>query len=229
MTDAQLTRWVKENYDKYNDLYFDGVLPNINAKVIKTRKKVAQASFKVNIVDNTLYDYEIGFSKYYELTEKERTNTLLHEMIHIADYYHYPEHFWNGKYKVKYDAHGPIFFQKEAQRLKQYGWDIEKYVDRKKGEVTESEWAKKKLAQPYYLILFEQYDENKWWIMKVAKNRVKEIYNLYKNNDKQNIVVETHYSGLLKSKCTYKSHYIGSQEYVDKILNDSSSKILETY
>lgn len=228
MTDAQLTRWVKENYNKYNDLYFDGVLPQINVKIIKTRKKVAQASFKVNVVDNTLYDYEIGFSKYYDMTENERIRTLLHEMIHIADYYHYPEHFWNGKCKVKYDAHGPIFFLKEAERLKNYGWEIEKYSDRKNGEITDSEWAKNKLAQPYYLIIFEQ-DDNKWWIMKVAKKRIKEIFNLYKRDDKENIVVETNFQKMTKCKCTYKYHYVGNQEFVDSILNDPSSKILENY
>lgn len=64
---------------------------------------------------------------------------MLHEMIHIADYYYHPEHFevvWNGKKWVSafdpngYSVHGPIFFKKEAQRLAEYGWDINRVATR---------------------------------------------------------------------------------------------------
>ena len=68
-------------------------------------------------------------SNYYDSPEKVKQNTLLHEMIHIYEYYTHPERFIkHRKYSRRYDAHG-LFFQQIANRINRDGWNISKYVD----------------------------------------------------------------------------------------------------
>lgn len=139
------TQWMAENYAKYNQKYWGGKLPNISFYVNKSKKTWGFASYRYMKVYNTRYDWEgnkydyydiepisITLSNYYDSPEKVKLTTLLHEMIHIADYTFHPEHFGlvkNGrKSKRGYDAHGNDFFLPEARRLAADGWDIEKYV-----------------------------------------------------------------------------------------------------
>lgn len=139
------TQWMAENYAKYNDKYWGGQLPDIDFMVNMSKKTWGFASYRYAKIKDTRYDWNgnkydyyditpisITLSNYYDSPEHVKLTTLLHEMIHIADYTFHPEHFGvikNGrKQKSLYDAHGPELFLPEAQRLAADGWDIEKYV-----------------------------------------------------------------------------------------------------
>lgn len=137
--------WMRKTYDAFNQMYWNGELPSNISLTLNGRLsyRLAQARYKLsdyekNPDDNLYHSYlekivGIEFSKKYKGEAWAFNTTMLHEMIHIADYYYHPEHFevvWNGKKWVSafdtggYSAHGPIFFKKEAQRLAEYGWDI---------------------------------------------------------------------------------------------------------
>lgn len=128
------TKWMKEKYDEFNARYFEGKLPNIQFKVNNTNSRWGTASYHYSLSRGTITPTEIKMSNYHDSPEKVKINTLLHEMIHIADYTFHPEHFlvrdrWTGKYKRRrYDAHGPIFFLPEAARLNKDGWGIDAHV-----------------------------------------------------------------------------------------------------
>ena len=150
------TVWMRKWYDIFNNLYWSGQLPSgseIKFETCNTNRRWGSASYQYtrqgNYCTGPLSNFTIKISNYRVATEHTKKGTLLHEMIHIADYYLHPEHFIKNGRKVsrrEYDAHGPVFFQKEAERLKQYGWNIQQYVTSEEQEQSElSDKAKVRL------------------------------------------------------------------------------------
>lgn len=147
------TAWMKKWYDIFNDKYWNGQLPEIGLYTNNMSKTWGKATYSFkrrgSFCYGPLMNLKIFLSNYNVSTENVKKNTLLHEMIHIADYVFHPEHFIRDGRKVskrEYDAHGPVFFLKEADRLKADGWNIQKYVtsDEKKSSEL-SQGARKRL------------------------------------------------------------------------------------
>ena len=44
--------WIKNNYEKYNKLYFGGVLPEIEFKISRSKKTWGYAAYEYNLVSN---------------------------------------------------------------------------------------------------------------------------------------------------------------------------------
>ena len=109
-------QWLKENYKKYNDLYFGGELPeNLTLRVSTSLgRNLAWASYwpKTGLAGDTITPKAIEFNAMYNFTEYGVVSTLLHEMIHILDYKKFPEHYDKRGYK----PHG-AWFKSEARRI----------------------------------------------------------------------------------------------------------------
>ena len=130
--------WISENYNKYNKLCWNGQLPNISFKISRSKKTWGYASFKYDYPNNAIIPETITISNYYDSPEKVKLNTLLHEMIHIADYTFHPEHFIQNHKRVSghyYDAHG-YWFNKECNRLKEFGFNVTNKVERSEIKVS---------------------------------------------------------------------------------------------
>lgn len=145
--------WIKKNYKKFNKMYFENKLPNIEFKVSRAKDTWGYASFKYvyeNKILKTIQPTCITISNYYDSPEEVKLTTLLHEMIHIEDYTLCPEHYVRyGRRRSghSYDAHG-WWFKSECERLKEFGWEIEKYVTKEEISVSElSSSAKNNLAK----------------------------------------------------------------------------------
>ncbi len=122
--------WIEKNYNKFNNLYWNGMLPNILFKTSRSRNTWGYASFRYDYKNSTIIPEAITMSNYYDSPENVKIQTLLHEMIHIADYTFHPEHFiCNGRRVTghTYDAHG-YWFKAEAKRIEKFGWIIAKHV-----------------------------------------------------------------------------------------------------
>jgi hypothetical protein len=123
--------WIEKNYNKFNNLYWNGMLPNISFKTSRSRNTWGFASYRYDFKNNTIIPLAITLSNYYDSPENVKIQTLLHEMIHIADYTFHPEHFIYNGHKVSarsYDAHG-YWFNTEAKRLtKESGYKIANHV-----------------------------------------------------------------------------------------------------
>lgn len=206
---AITTKWILENYDRYNKKYWNGELPRIDAKISRSKYQFGYASFRM------LYGRPTGFkiymSCYYNLTEKSWTNTLLHEMIHIADYYYHPEHFIVGNRKVKgYDAHGPIFFLKHAERLNNDGWNISRFKEDSEmiGSCL-SEKTKAKLEKTYILVVFADYKKTEnTYVQKIQKRQIPELKSLLeKFNFTIKGIYETNYEKYSETRCSMKRYY----------------------
>jgi hypothetical protein len=182
--------WMKVTYDKFNKMYWGGSLPSdlsfsLNGRLKSTFAKAVCIYTDWQEQPDGTYTSEIKeivgieFSTMNEGEVWVFENTMLHEMIHIADFYFHPEHFSliykNGRTcsnfkKGGYDTHGNIFFLKEAARLSQYGWNIEKMV-------TAEEEASLRLTSDY--------EE------KIKKNRETKIRKQKKERERYNLLRST--------------------------------------
>lgn len=133
------TKWMAEKYNYYNKLCFNGVCPPCKFKTNNRTDSwgLAICQFAPDYYSYLGYhaeNYTIAMSNAWDSPEDSRINTLVHEMIHIMDYEYHLEHYiakdryGNVKQVKGYDAHGPVYFLKEAARLKKYGLDITKNV-----------------------------------------------------------------------------------------------------
>lgn len=128
--------WMAAKYDEYNKKMFGGKMPPCRfvADKATSRWGAALCHWAVNADGEvSSYDFEIKMSNAWDFPERVKENTLAHEMIHIEDYFLNPQHFfrYNGEWlRVRYQAHGNRFFQPEARRLKQFGFDINTYASK---------------------------------------------------------------------------------------------------
>ena len=181
------TKWMAEKYAYFNNKYWNGQLPGISFSISNSRKTWGFATYRYILDDSRrkIKDVEplsITLSNYYDSPEEIKETTLLHEMIHIADYFFHPEHFINlrrtGRDK-KYDAHGPVFFMKEAQRLAADGWEIQKYVTMEARSVStlsdENEKKLEKRASTGYIVCIAD-DKSGMksgkWVMRIDKSKM---------------------------------------------------------
>ena len=183
------TEWMSSKYNEFNLKYWDGALPRIDFKTNKSSKTWGFASYRLNVnADRRSYQSItpvcITMSNYYDSDEWIKENVMLHEMIHIADYYFHPEHFlWRGRKVRGYDAHGPNFFLKEARRLSNDGWNIEKYVSQEEKELSRpSDEIQSKIdakAKNGYVVGFFYLLNGKYGVAKVKPSEVSNYNSLF--------------------------------------------------
>lgn len=143
-------QWVEENYNKFNNELFGGLLPHIEFKVNRSKNFWGFAQFKYDYKNNTIIPLCITISNYYDSPEKVKLNTLIHEMIHIADYTFHPEHYIRYGKRIsghQYDAHG-YWFKAEAKRIEKLGWKITEHITKEEQKVSKlSDRSKECLAR----------------------------------------------------------------------------------
>lgn len=113
------TSWIKEHYEKFNKLYFGDTLPMVKFKINHSKHCFGFAGFRYDLWNNTIIPEVLIMSNYYDSPEYVKIQTLLHEMIHIEDYFWHPEHFVRNRKRVSartYDAHGTWFLD-ECKRI----------------------------------------------------------------------------------------------------------------
>ena len=161
--------WISRNYDYFNDLLWSGELPRCAFKTNMSSRTWGLATARTNPFTMKMYDFSITISNYYDSPEEVKQSTLIHEMIHIADYYFHPEHYIGRR--RRYDAHGPEFFLKEARRIAPYGYDIQKNVTAEEQAVSQLSGAVKKrvgakATKGTPIGLYRRGNDGKWFYVK---------------------------------------------------------------
>ena len=144
--------WIAQQFELFNALYFDKVLPTPLFLVSKTKTKLGWFVHKKRFTFRGFrsYDYKIGMSTHYHFTERQAQNILLHEMIHfyIA--------FKNIKDK---SAHGPVFRRLMNQFNQEFGWELTVSVNTKDYKTNETpSSAKAKKIKERLILAIEQSD-----------------------------------------------------------------------
>ncbi|HEY9551896.1 MAG TPA: SprT-like domain-containing protein [Prevotella sp.] len=109
--------WMEQWFAVFNREYFGGSLPLPRMRVSHSRTRLGSMSCKRRTVfgRSKYSDYALHLSDYYDLTERELQNVLLHEMIH---------------YSIAYTGvrdsspHGTVFRGMMEALNSRYGWDI---------------------------------------------------------------------------------------------------------
>ena len=117
------TIWMRESFDRFNKDYFGGELPLPKFSLSNARTRLGSMTYKwksvrtgpgPSDVKRVPYNHCIHLSVYYEQSERDYQNTLLHEMIH---------YYISVKQLDDSSSHGPLFRQ-WMQRLNEKGWNI---------------------------------------------------------------------------------------------------------
>ena len=109
--------WLHASFDTFNRLYFDNALPRPRLSLSQSRTRLGSMSCKHKLTwrGYKSYHYAIHVSIYYNQTERQYQNVLLHEMIHYYIAY---------KGIVDTSPHGKVFRQMMKNLNEKYGWEI---------------------------------------------------------------------------------------------------------
>ena len=84
---AELTvDYLRQAFEHYNDLIFEGKLPLPKLKWSRAKTRLGQMACKRKMSwgRTKYYDFTISVSNYYNLTTEEIDDVLIHEMIHYS-------------------------------------------------------------------------------------------------------------------------------------------------
>ena len=125
--------WIRDNYIKYRTLAFNDKIPpaeEVKFVVNNSKNTWGLASVHFDLKTGGIHDYVLKISNAYYSDEYIKLSTLLHEMIHIYDYYNYPHHYIRettyyspsgivrGYKAVKnYNPHDYTFFRPMAEKV----------------------------------------------------------------------------------------------------------------
>ena len=78
--------YLRQAFEHYNDLIFEGKLPLPKLKWSRAKTRLGQMACKRKISwgRTKYYDFTISVSNYYKLTKEEIDDVLIHEMIHYS-------------------------------------------------------------------------------------------------------------------------------------------------
>lgn len=165
--------YISEKFEKYNNLYFNGSLKTPKFKISNSKRALGTLSIsrRLNFYGEYTKEHTISISKYYDRTEKQYDNTLIHEMIHL--YISQNDIIDNG-------SHGR-HFKAECARINKYGWELSRTTDISGWKLSEE--AQKRLDNKlsnatYSVIVYQMYDtDNTQFIFRVAKGKELTYYN----------------------------------------------------
>ncbi|MGN1253665.1 MAG: SprT-like domain-containing protein, partial [Prevotella sp.] len=115
--------WLRSNFRQYNKQYFDGRLPEPRFYIGRSKTQLGSLSYKRGLMWSKGlfgkgYDtnaFTLTLSNFYDQTEYQFRNVLLHEMIHLSI-------VASG---VKDTSPHGIVFRGMMQRLNREGWNIQ--------------------------------------------------------------------------------------------------------
>ena len=76
--------YLQRGFEYYNKHIFGNQLPTPKLKISNSKTRLGQLSYKRKIGKETeeLYDFTLSISNYYQLTDDEVNDIIIHEMIH---------------------------------------------------------------------------------------------------------------------------------------------------
>ena len=161
--------YIENAFDKYNALYFNDMLTAPRFRIINSKRNLGTLSIRYDLLGRKVHTLSV--SRYYDRTEKQYDNTIIHEMIHL--YISQMNIIDNGSHGRRFKA--------ECARINKYGWDLSRTTDISGWKLSEE--AQKRLDNKlsnatYEIIVYQMYDtDNTQFIFKVAKGKALNYYN----------------------------------------------------
>lgn len=112
-------QWMRDNFRQFNLKYFDGILPVPRFFIGRSRTRLGSLAYKRGLMwhksfKNAANAFTLSMSNYYDQTEYQFRNVLLHEMIHLSI----------AVSGVRDTSSHGIIFRGMMARLNREGWNI---------------------------------------------------------------------------------------------------------
>jgi hypothetical protein len=167
-------QYIESAFNKYNVLYFNGLLRKPVFKITNSKNRLGTLAIKISPFGAK--SHTLSVSKYYDRTEKQYDNTIIHEMIHL---------YISQNNIIDNGSHGRRF-KAECARINKYGWNLSRTTStsdwKLSNEATERE--EKRLANASYSIIIYKEDSGTQFIFRVAKGNENKFYNYLKDRCK---------------------------------------------
>ena len=149
--------WMQNQFNAFNRAYFEGKLPLPRLALSKSRTRLGTMSCKRTFSwkGTQLTDFTIALSVYYDLTERQAQNVLLHEMIHYAIAYH----GWRDT-----APHGTLFRRLMAHLNETHGWEISISTSTKDFKLAPGNAPSKRNAERTRLVLALTFTDGKHFL-----------------------------------------------------------------
>ena len=122
------TSYLEQKFNEFNKTYFKGELKTPAFEIIKSKRTNGQYHWESDWYGNIKVSI-IRISNYYDCSEFDYCNTLIHEMIHL--------YIRQNKIKDTRPHHGKVFYSIADRINREGGWDISRCNSRK-GSLTHS-------------------------------------------------------------------------------------------
>lgn len=192
--------WLERKYPEFAATYFGGKMPQVHFKL--NRRTSAWALATANVQTNqdgsvTLSNYTIEVTTAYDIPEQIAEDNLLHEMIHVYDFFNFPEHFRKGR---RYDAHGNDLFIPMMNSINGTGRHITVRVTQEEKQASKyTDAMRARLEKPFYICYarYKDPDNNKFFI--ATNTTLNNIVSNYKFDDDGRYIAYKH--GLISIEC----------------------------
>ena len=150
--------YIESAFNKYNALYFNGVLRRPSFKITNSKCRLGTLATRVSPFGTKVHTLSI--SKYYDRTEKQYDNTIIHEMIHL--YISQMNIIDNGSHGRRFKA--------ECARINKYGWNLSRTTDASDWKLSEEaqKQEKKRLANASYNVIVYKESPHSQFILRVS-------------------------------------------------------------
>ena len=168
--------WLRSNFRHFNKQYFDGRLPEPRFYIGRSRTQLGSLSYKRGLMwgrqlfgqGNPTNAFTLTLSNFYDQTEYQFRNVLLHEMIHLSI----------AASGVKDSSPHGVVFRGLMHRLNSMGWNIQVMT---KMEGTKKAYAGSENIIRQYLVLAIEMTSGKRFLSSVNPRFARQINARLKN------------------------------------------------
>ncbi len=162
--------WLRSNFRLFNKQYFDGRLPEPRFFIGRSKSQLGSLSYKRGLMwsrglfgkGNSTNAFTLTLSNFYDQTEYQFRNVLLHEMIHLSI----------AVSGVKDTSPHGVVFRRMMQRFNREGWNIQVMT---KMEGTKKAYAGSENIIRQYLVLAIEMANGKRFLSSVNPRFARQI------------------------------------------------------
>lgn len=198
--------WIRENFSNFNKKIFNNKLETPTFKIIKSSKVNGRCSWQRNLSGDI--ECTISLSNYYNRTQREFENTLIHEMIHL-------EFVQNGDFR---EHHGRKWQKRAYEIGQEFGYEIKRCNQPTSLERIANDEVKMTTAN--YIVRYHSKDGRNLMARISPKNLPKFVnyFNSYAENVEWFITTNKIFSTYRKSVKLLTSFYVTEEKWQNLLL-----------